>query len=168
MARLRPERNALRQRLRYEPDTGMFVWVRTGRLAGCRRGDGYVVINVDKTLHYAHRLAFILNTGTAPSVVDHVNGDPSDNRWANLRSATQSQNIANSKTRSEPSKLSKYKGVTFWPARNKWIAKIKVGGVSKTIGYFDDERSAALAYDKRARSTFGEFARLNEEANGNL
>ncbi len=99
--------------------------------------------------------------------VDHVNGDGSDNRRANLRFATQRQNTQN-QTRKAAGTSSKYKGVNWEARRSKWLAQIRGGplcadGSAKKLhlGYFLSERDAALAYDRAARRHFGEFAGLN-------
>lgn len=58
-------------------------------------------------------------------VVDHINGDPLDNRRVNLRIVTQQQNIFNK----SPSRkgTSKFKGVYWYKARSKWCSKIMLG-----------------------------------------
>jgi hypothetical protein len=90
--------------------------------------------------------------------VDHRDGDGLNNRRANLRPATRSQNAANSGSRSG---TSQYKGVCWSTRRGRWIAQIRRGGRKTWIGYFDDEESAARAYDAAARAEWGEFAWLN-------
>lgn len=90
-------------------------------------------------------------------VVDHINHNGLDNRRENLRVCTYSQNLMNMrKTRGS----SKYKGVSFHKRAKKWMAYIKKGD-RKHIGYFDDEISAAKAYNEEARRIFGRFALLN-------
>jgi hypothetical protein len=91
--------------------------------------------------------------------VDHVNGDSLDNRRANLRLATSSQNHANQGKRSKNS--SGYKGVSFVAQRNNWLAQISVDGKQMNLGRFPTRRDAARAYDRAALEHFGEFARLN-------
>jgi hypothetical protein len=70
---------------------------RAGDVAGgANNGDRYRRIRVDNQLYQAHRLAWLYMTGEWPSNgIDHINGHRADNRWANLREATQSQNMAN-------------------------------------------------------------------------
>lgn len=88
--------------------------------------------------------------------IDHINRDRLDNRRANLREATPSQNLAN-KTKQRNSK-SPYKGVTRHKF-GKWQAKAK--GVY--LGLFDNPMDAALAYDVRMESVFGDYAATNRK-----
>jgi len=93
-------------------------------------------------------------------VVDHKNGISLENRRANLRLATHAQNMYNkAKTKSKTS--SRFIGVCFVKAVNKWEAKIYYQGKKIWLGYFDNEIDAAKAYDAAARKYHGEFARLN-------
>ena len=93
--------------------------------------------------------------------VDHINGNRLDNRKENLRLATPQQNQMNRK--SHRNSTSKYKGVSWDKSRNKWRALIMIDNKYKHIGRYQDEREAALAYDKAARELFGEYAHLNFE-----
>jgi|SRR5262249_13953776 len=83
----------LREVLSYDPETGTFTWRvsgggrRTSGVAGHhdRAWKGYVCIAVDGRKYRAQRLAFLYMTGDwPPAQIDHINGDTSDNRWANL------------------------------------------------------------------------------------
>jgi hypothetical protein len=93
-------------------------------------------------------------------LVDHRHGNTLDNRRSELRLATRSQNQYNKrKTRSNTT--SKYKGVSYDKANQKWAAKILYKGKEKWLDRFGNEIEAAIAYDKAAKKYFGEFARLN-------
>lgn len=92
-------------------------------------------------------------------LVDHVNGNGLDNRRANLRPATSSQNQANRKLRRDSA--SGFKGVYWYPDRNCWRARITVNRQVHSLGYFATREEAARAYDTAASDFFGEFARLN-------
>ncbi|MBN2020335.1 MAG: HNH endonuclease [Sedimentisphaerales bacterium] len=92
-------------------------------------------------------------------VVDHLNRDPLDNRLANLRPATHSQNTQNSTKKKNAS--SKFFGVWFHKPSGKWCASIRYNGKSIWLGSFDNEIDAALAYDAAARKYYGEFAKVN-------
>lgn len=87
---------------------------------------------------------------------DHRNTDGLDNRRANLREATTSQNMANGQRR----KTSGFKGV-FPRESGRWRAKICVENRPINLGTFTDPADAARAYDAAARLHFGEFARPN-------
>ena len=93
-------------------------------------------------------------------VSDHINGDGLDNRRSNLRICTQAQNSMNKNSSRNTS--SKFKGVTFHKQTGKWQSQIETEGKMYYLGYYDDERRAALEYNKKAKEFFGEFAKLNE------
>lgn len=93
-------------------------------------------------------------------VVDHINGDPLDNRKSNLRICRQADNAKNqTKTRSDNS--SGYKGVTFWKRDGNWKAQLYTNGKNINLGYFDNKHDAARMYNFWARDMFGDFASLN-------
>jgi len=92
-------------------------------------------------------------------VVDHINGNGLDNRKANLRPATRSQNACNI-PKYKPSR-SKYKGLTWHKARRKWNARIRKNGKTYSLGYFDSQIPAAKAYDTAAKKLHKNFAKLN-------
>lgn len=91
--------------------------------------------------------------------VDHKNNGSLDNRMANLRVATRSQNCQNVPKRKNTS--SQFIGVSFSKEEKKWRAYITYKGKRIYLGYFDNEIDAAKAYDLAARKYYGEFARVN-------
>ena len=93
------------------------------------------------------------------AIVDHINHNGLDNRKANLRLVTAGQNCWNARKRYGCT--SKYKGVSWNKSARKWQARIAYKRKWTFIGYFDDELSAAKAYDVKARELFGDFAYLN-------
>jgi HNH endonuclease/AP2 domain len=98
--------------------------------------------------------------------VDHINRNKLDNRKANLRVSTNSQNLFNrGKT---VLNTSGYKGVTRRSV-NRWIAQTIFCGTYLYLGSFDNPVEAARAYDKKALELHGEFACINfpEEHNVN-
>lgn len=94
-------------------------------------------------------------------LVDHINGEHWDYRKSNLRLANHAQNSQNQKKRKNCT--SQYKGVSLArrPTKTYWVAQICCNGKKKSLGYFDSEVEAAVAYDAAAREMFGEFARTN-------
>lgn len=105
---------------------------------------------------YLHRLILQAEKG---QVVDHINGDPLDNRRINLRLCTIPQNVRNS--RKQLNRSSQYKGVTWDKNRHLWIAKAMFHYRTHNLGRYATEIEAALAYDQFVRSQFKEFARPN-------
>ncbi len=162
----------LKELLHYDSKTGDFIWlVRTsgrnpvGSLAGYtepppRPNAGRRQIRIDRKLFYAHRLAWFYTMGAwPPDGVDHINGDPSDNRLANLRLATQSQNSRNRGT--PKNNTSGFKGVSWHSQLNKWTVRIKKPeGKYLYLGLFDTKKAAADAYQRAVQELHGEFAHV--------
>jgi hypothetical protein len=90
---------------------------------------------------------------------DHINGDTLDNRRENLRPASHGQNQHNRKL--QTNNTTGYKGVWFVKAIGRYRAEVKYKNKKFNAGTFDDPKQAALAYDKKAKELFGEFARTN-------
>lgn len=112
-----------------------------------------VLVDGRRTTQRMHSLI----TGWA--MVDHIDGDGWNNRRVNMRPTTHAQNCYNQ--RKVLGTSSRYKGVSWHKNRNRWWAYIQVDGKRQSLGYFDSEIDAALAYDAAAPGTYGEFARLN-------
>jgi hypothetical protein len=91
---------------------------------------------------------------------DHINHNGLDNRKANLRPATQTQNIWHRRKFKSPSR-SIFKGITWMKRENRWRARITVNGRRLYLGSFDNELDAAKAYDEAAKKYHKEFAILN-------
>ena len=108
---------------------------------------------------YMHRL--VMNTPDGMDT-DHINHNKLDNRRENLRVCTHQSNNSSQRKQQRPT-TSKYKGVSRFRYYKqwKWRARIKVNGIQRVLGYFDDEAEAARAYDEAAKESFGEFAQLN-------
>lgn len=111
---------------------------------------------------YMHRLILGAPKGKH---VDHRDGDGLNNRRANIRLATPSQNHANrGPDRRRSGKSSRFKGV-YWVKRDgNWGATIHVNGKTRALGQYPTEELAAAAYDRAARAAWGEFARTNGSA----
>jgi len=162
--RPRLTRARLRELLHYDPETGEFRWrkrrggkIRPGDVAGTVPIDRYRKIAIDGRQYRAHRLAWFYRTGEwCPQVVDHRDGDPSNNRWSNLRRATWSQNNAN--RRPQRNKTCALKGVSR--ARRGFRATIHKNGQLHYLGTFRTPQEAHAAYAKAAPKLHGEFARV--------
>lgn len=116
------------------------------------------MIIFEMRVYYAHRLAWFYQTGGWPKdEIDHKNGIPSDNRWKNLREATRSNQLHNTRMRSD--NTSGYKGVCWAKKEGRWLASITLHGKSKFIGYYETPKKAHAAYCAAAKRLHGEFAR---------
>lgn len=124
-------------------------------------GKVYAYASVTGGSVYMHRLI----AGTPEGMeTDHVNGDGLDNRRANLRLATPSQNRANMGKPRRPDggrHSSRFKGVAWDKSRGLWRAAITVDGRTTNLGRYVCEAEAARAYDSAAAAAWGEFAWLN-------
>ncbi len=108
---------------------------------------------------YLHQEIMSDKRFTKRTWVDHKNGDISDYTRENLRHCTNSQNQMNAKKRGGVSSI--YKGVSWNRQRQAWKVNIKLDGIDYFIGYFQNERHAALAYDLNAPVLFGQFFKGN-------
>ena len=150
----------------YNPETGIFTnrinrgCAKIGEEPGGISSTGYGHIKLNGKTYLAHRLAFLMHNGYLPKIVDHINHDEIDNRIDNLRSCTCQQNQMN--RRSNKNTTSKYKGVYWLKKNNKWATQIQIDKKVKNLGYFQNEKDAAIAYNKAAQKHYGEFAYLNE------
>ena len=151
--------------LRYEPDTGRFFWLvdrprrtKAGDQAGHKNKQGYIEIRYNYKTYQAQRIAWYLETGRDPGAmsIDHINNNRGDNRFKNLRLATQAENSRNTKKRQGLTSI--YKGVYWYKRHQKWKASINHEGRSIHLGYFEDEYEAHLAYCRAALRLQGEFA----------
>lgn len=149
----RPSVEELKERLSYDPETGIFTWRVAGK--GRRRGsvgytrkDGYRVINIGGIPRYAHRVAWALVTGVWPeNTIDHINGDRADNRFENLRDVSyqhNTHNICDPQCNNKSGLLGAY-----WNAqRGKWYSTIGHDNKTKYLGLFNTPERAHAAYCK--------------------
>lgn len=92
-------------------------------------------------------------------IVDHINGNPLDNRRLNLRACNTKQNNRNSTIHKD--NKSGFKGVHYMKDRNKWASQIRVDGKKINLGFYKDKIEAAKAYNDASITYFGAFAKLN-------
>jgi len=155
--------NSLKEILSYDPETGIFTNKNTrGRakenaIAGCiNKKTRYVVLRINYSLYQAHRVAWFYMTGNWPiKQIDHINHNRSDNRWVNLREATNQQNNWN--LPAKKTNKSGYRGVHWDNDRRKWRSRIVIDGKCVHIGMFECPKEAHLAYMKVAKKLYGEF-----------
>ncbi len=151
----------LKELLHYDQETGVFTWIsrvakhtKIGDVAGYR--GQYIFIRIEGELHRAHRLAWLYVYGEWPNQdIDHKNRDKHDNSIANLRLATDSENLFNASLRSD--NTSGHRGVS-WSERDKvWRTYISQGGGKHvSLGQFRT-RDEAVAARKAAEESRGIF-----------
>jgi hypothetical protein len=101
----------------------------------------------------------IINGAWPDKQVDHINGDPADNRAENLRLASAAENARNIGSKGG---TSQFCGVHLDKSNNKWAAMCRDDdGKRRWLGHFTCEAEAARAYDMAASRWHGPFARLN-------
>jgi hypothetical protein len=162
----KPDPSIIRQHFDYNPENGELRWRigsrrrAAGKLAGTsnKTEKGRISVGFRNRDYKGHIIAWVCQTGEWPThQIDHINEDPSDNRWSNIREATKSENMRNI-TRIK-SNTSGHKGVSFHRQTAKWKASIKVDGVQYHLGLFSTVEDAAHAYAKAAQKLHGVFAK---------
>lgn len=153
--------------LKYDPETGNLFWnhprpkIRVGDKAGYLHHKGYTNLEINGKHYAAHRLIWFYVTGRMPfKAIDHINGDRSDNRFENLREATNGQNRANSITTNKHG----LKGVSLLPWMKEsgkcWQASIKHNKKVIYLGCYYTKEDAHSAYCKAATELHGEFSKF--------
>lgn len=154
----------LREVLTYDPASGVFTWRKTlsaravaGKEAGTVNPRGYRVIRVDRQGVAAHRAAWLMTYGVPPSgVIDHIDGNPSNNRIQNLRDVSQFENTRNCKVGSN--NRSGYPGVYLNKTTQKWYAQIGHDFKTINLGTFQTFDQAKTAR-QTAEALFGYVTR---------
>ena len=142
----------LKELLSYDPETGIFTRVKqtssnalVGNVAGNTNNKGYRGIRIDGKMFKSHRLAWLYMAGTFPQTdIDHIDRNPSNNRFANLRVVTRSENMQN--TSKYLNNTSGFKGVSYDKSTRKWYASITLNTVQKNLGRFPTPEEASAAY----------------------
>jgi hypothetical protein len=151
----------LRELLHYDPVSGIFTWrvdrgcrPCKGQTAGTPDAQGHLMIRVDYHIYKAHRLAWLYMTGDWPaSLIDHADRNPANNKWENLRAATQQTNAWNMRSRMPKSG---FRGVRRH--RNGFVAYIYEGNRGIYLGSFKTAEAASAAHIAAVKERRGEFA----------
>lgn len=167
-----PSQKFLRECLRYNRRTGKLFWRKrplshfvsegmrrrwNNRYAGLeaftqKTDEGYLRGAIYKRTYLAHRVIWKWVTGEEPPpILDHIGRDESDNRWGNIRPATQVQNCMNRE----------HRGISFDADQGKWRARITVDRKRIHLGWFATEKQAKIVRDAEVRNAYEEFAPCN-------
>jgi len=151
--------------LNYDELTGLFTWkinsakTKKNAVAGGFTPNGYHRIRINTKRYLSHRLAWLYVYGYFPEkLIDHINGNPSDNRIKNLRLATNAENCCNAKL--YKNNISGIKGVNWHNKKRKWRAYIKDNGKLKHLGMFDDFFEACCVACSYRNKLHKEFSRI--------
>ncbi len=142
---------------------GLLYWkvdkkkTKPGQPAGRTKANGYCEVKLDGKLYGTHRLIFMMVHGYLPRIIDHVDGNPSNNLINNLREASHAQNMRNSQR--PKNNTSGFKGVYFDKRNSNWIAQCVVDGNKFHLGSFKDIHDAAIAVTSFREEHHKEFAR---------
>ena len=144
----------LQERLSYDPKSGLLTWkVRPENTFKTKRdwaswnakfsnkpaftaiSNGYRVGTINNVGLRAVRVIYTLMTGTEPEMIDHIDGNRSNDSWVNLRSVSAAENLKNMKK--YKTNKSGVTGVSWDKTKNKWKATIGHNGKSINLGRFD-------------------------------
>lgn len=155
----------VRELFTYDPEEGLLrrktFNARKSSVAGSLNGIGYWQIGIDGHNYNAHRVIWLWYYGKWPNgALDHRDRDRSNNRIANLRLATASQNNTNTSR----TNATGFRGVVFFKPRNCWQAQIRANNKREYLGYFSTPEEAGAAYRAASKRLHGEFAVSDEVA----
>lgn len=153
----------LKQLFNYDSN-GYLIWkvkpngnIKIGNKVGSINSAGYYSTIIKYKNYLIHRLIFLYHHGYLPDYVDHINGNPLDNRIENLRECTKSQNNCNSKK--PKNNTSGVKGITWHKRHKKWYVRIFYEKQKYELGLFDDLDLAKKTLDEFRMKLHGNFAR---------
>lgn len=117
---------------------------------------GYKQVYIKSKPYKSHRIIFMMHYGYAPDQIDHIDGNPSNNKIENLRGVTNSQNQLNRKTSS--TSRTGVKGISL-SSSNKFVVRISINQKDKYFGSFDNLELAELVAQEARNKYHGEYAR---------
>jgi hypothetical protein len=135
----------------YDADTGDLFWkaptarnVKPGDKIACKSQSGYLVVCWQRKQYKAHRLIWFYAHGVWPQwSIDHINGDSTDNRVANLRDIPL---FVNNQNRNKPARRNKTGHLGVFPRYGAYYAKLNFRGKIYVLGRFDTPELAHAAY----------------------
>ena len=147
----------------FEYRDGSLYWkvdrrvVKKGDKAGSVRHDGYCRIKIDQKDYLIHRVIFCMHHGYLPDFVDHIDGNPSNNRIDNLRECSHAENMRNSKA--PKTNKTGVKGVSWQSLAKKWQVRVQNNKKCFYFGLYDDKELAELVAVEARNNLHKQFAR---------
>lgn len=161
-----PSLETLIKYLSYDPETGVLSWNEgltyakqrpAGKAAGTMSKGGYLMTSIERKMYANNRIAWKMHYGEDPvGVVDHRDGDKTNNRISNLRDASQGMNACNATRRSD--NTTGYKGVVYSKWRGCFLVNLKVNGVKVKSPDFKTPEAANDYVVSMREKLHGEFA----------
>lgn len=139
----------------YKKDVGTKIkkGSKAGSISGCSF-HGYIITKINYKTYTVHRLIFAMHNRYFPPLIDHIDRNKINNKIENLREATNSENLINSKLSKK--NTSGYKGVRYNKKNKKWTAIICRNYKQSYIGSFDTPEEAHQARVKFLEREFNE------------
>ena len=138
---------------KYDRERGVLIWKNhynpaivtrfAGKIAGKLR-QGHSQVSMDNKLYGVHRLIWFIENKNWPEMIDHIDGNPLNNKITNLRS---SNNRFNQQNRHQH-RAGKLYGATYHKTNRVWMARIRINKKSKYLGCFSSALEAHQAYIK--------------------
>lgn len=126
-------------------------------VVGAISDQGYLLVGINYRIYRVHRIIWMMAYGRFTELhIDHINGNRTDNRLANLREATEAENHRN--CRISRNNKSGFKGISFHKRSGKYQAAIRTDGARTHLGYFSTPQEAHAAYCAAADKYHGQFA----------
>ena len=154
-----PDIDFLKSILEYDPNTGLLIWKprpytmykhkgfcdkfnreSAGKIATHLGPRGYLIVSINRTSYFAHRIIFFMEHGYCPDVIDHDDGNQTNNKIKNLKESTNQKNNQNMKKLN--TNISGVTGVSWHKKYQKWQVHINVNKKLKNLGMFTDLNEA--------------------------
>ena len=130
--------------------------VKAGDIADNIKSNGYKSVFVDGKAYPSHRIVYKIFNGNFDGFIDHIDGNPSNNKIENLRIATAQENQRNAKLRKD--NTSGVKGVSFDKSKGTWRVRLQINKKPKIFGNFKDLEFAELVAMEARDKYHGKFA----------
>ena len=131
--------------------------MKAGRKAGTLKPDGRIHVSINKKLYLLHRIIFAMHHDYLPEMVDHIDGDTTNNRIENLRAAVHAENAWNAKARID--NVSGIKNITYNKKYKRWIVRVQANKRRVYMGSFKDVETAQWVAKHCRNAQHKQFAR---------
>jgi len=127
---------------------------KAGAMAGSKTKAGYLHFQLNYKYMLVHRAIFLMHYGYLPKIVDHIDGNPQNNKIENLREANASQNSFN---RKYTNSASGYKGITWSKQDKRWVPQISKYGKKIYLGKYKNLEDAIKIYHQAVNMHHGDY-----------